>query len=232
MLCRVLRAGASRKMRSLHGDPRIHRLAGLCEVPMELKIAADEKDGVTLLWKQPGVDEGLGDLPWHRDCGLGGHASQCPTAVVSVFLGPNTPEAGDSGFAGLLAKLAPVPDRRRSLGTPRRRAACARRRRHDPLRRWPPGLAACAAADRDEGPLPSCVPLGFTRVGAGITRAGAITTTSCSAMNPARSPTWKKGRRAPLKRRREFLPPSAAEPRVLCPACAFGHTFAPRLDAT
>lgn len=98
VLCRVLRAGKQPTMRSLHGDPRIERLAALCDVPMSLPMGPEDKDGVTLLWKQPGVVEGLGDLPWHRDCGLGGHASMCPTAVVSVFLGPNTPEAGELRF--------------------------------------------------------------------------------------------------------------------------------------
>lgn len=98
VLCRVLRAGSQPKMRSLHADPRIRGLAELCDVPMHLPLSPDDKDGVTVLWKQPGVDEGLGDLPWHRDCGLGGHATMCPTAVVSVFLGPNTPEAGELRF--------------------------------------------------------------------------------------------------------------------------------------
>ena len=98
VLCRVLRAGTQPKMRSLHGDPRLWQLAELCDAPMQLPMGAEDKDGVTLLWKQPGVEEGLGELPWHRDCGLGGHASMCPTAVVSVFLGPNTPEAGELRF--------------------------------------------------------------------------------------------------------------------------------------
>jgi len=98
VVCRVLRAGKKQKMRSLHGDPRLTRIADLCDAPMELKQAPEDKDGVTILWKQPGVVEGLGDLPWHRDCGMGGHASMCPTAVQSIFLGPNTPEAGQIRF--------------------------------------------------------------------------------------------------------------------------------------
>ena len=98
LLCRVLRAGKEPKMRSLHSDPRLRGLAELCDEKMVLKQAAEAKDGVTVLWKQPGVTEGLGDLPWHRDCGMGGHGSMCPTAVLSVFLGPNTPEAGAISF--------------------------------------------------------------------------------------------------------------------------------------
>jgi ectoine hydroxylase-related dioxygenase (phytanoyl-CoA dioxygenase family) len=39
--------------------------------------------------------EGLGDLPWHRDCGMGGHAVMCPILIVSVYLTPATPESGE-----------------------------------------------------------------------------------------------------------------------------------------
>ncbi len=98
VLCRVLRAGRQPAMRALHSDARLRGLVELCDTPMKPMQEAEANDGVTLLWKQPGVEEGLGDLPWHRDCGMGGHASMCPTAVLSVFLGPNTPEAGELRF--------------------------------------------------------------------------------------------------------------------------------------
>jgi ectoine hydroxylase-related dioxygenase (phytanoyl-CoA dioxygenase family) len=98
VLCRVLRAGKEPHMRALHGDPRLRSLAELCDEPMATKMGAEDQDGVTVLWKQPGVEEGLADLPWHRDCGMGGHASMCPTAVLSVFLGPNTAAAGEIRF--------------------------------------------------------------------------------------------------------------------------------------
>ena len=98
VLCRVLRAGKQPKMRSLHGDSRLRGLVDLCDVEMDTKHGPADKDGMAVLWKQPGITEGLGDLPWHRDCGMGGHASMCPTAVLSVFLGPNTPEAGQLRF--------------------------------------------------------------------------------------------------------------------------------------
>ncbi|MBW2291477.1 MAG: phytanoyl-CoA dioxygenase family protein [Deltaproteobacteria bacterium] len=42
--------------------------------------------------------EGLGDLPWHRDCGMGGHALNCPCAVMSIFLWPASKESGDLRF--------------------------------------------------------------------------------------------------------------------------------------
>ena len=65
---------------------------------MTRKLDADDRDAVTVLWKNPGVREGLSDLPWHRDCGMGGHATMCPTMVGSIFLSANTPEAGALRF--------------------------------------------------------------------------------------------------------------------------------------
>jgi ectoine hydroxylase-related dioxygenase (phytanoyl-CoA dioxygenase family) len=77
----------------LPADPRILKVVGLADTPMVPKVA-EELDGVTVLWKNPHMSEGLSDLPWHRDCGMGGHASMCPTIVCSVFLESNTPESG------------------------------------------------------------------------------------------------------------------------------------------
>ena len=63
-------------------------------------MAADpqEVNGVAVIWKRPGVSEGLGDLPWHRDCGLGGHAVQCPCMVSSIYLRPANAATGDLRF--------------------------------------------------------------------------------------------------------------------------------------
>ena len=36
--------------------------------------------------KNPGVTAGLSDLPWHRDCGLGGHGLLCPGLNVGIQL--------------------------------------------------------------------------------------------------------------------------------------------------
>jgi ectoine hydroxylase-related dioxygenase (phytanoyl-CoA dioxygenase family) len=98
VLCRVLRGGTQPVLRALKHDPRIARVVALADEKLVAKQSADEPDGVTVLWKNPGVREGLSDLPWHRDCGMGGHASMCPTLVASVFLEANTPEAGALRF--------------------------------------------------------------------------------------------------------------------------------------
>ena len=50
---------------------------------------------MTVIYKNPGIREGLGDLPWHRDCGMGGHALMCPILIASVYLTPATPETGE-----------------------------------------------------------------------------------------------------------------------------------------
>ena len=37
---------------------------------------------------------GLADLPWHRDCGMGGHSVKCPLLNVGIQLDAATPAAG------------------------------------------------------------------------------------------------------------------------------------------
>ena len=53
-----------------------------------------EGEGVTVIYKHPQMAEGLGDLPWHRDCGMGGHAVMCPLLIASVYLTAASPESG------------------------------------------------------------------------------------------------------------------------------------------
>jgi len=96
-LCRTLQAGSMPQLAGLPSDPRLLALAELAETKM-VPHDPGELDSVSVLWKLPEIDEGLADLPWHRDCGMGGHATMCPTLVFSIFLGPNTPEAGQLRF--------------------------------------------------------------------------------------------------------------------------------------
>ena len=80
-------------LRGLARDPRIAGLAALSHhalVPRE-----EYGDGVGVLIKNPEMTEGLSDLPWHRDCGMGGHASMCPVLIVSIYLAPSRPETGE-----------------------------------------------------------------------------------------------------------------------------------------
>jgi ectoine hydroxylase-related dioxygenase (phytanoyl-CoA dioxygenase family) len=96
LLCRVTRGRSKPHLGSLPDDPRVRALKDLADEP--LVSQQGEGDGMTVIWKQPGVAEGMGDLPWHRDCGMGGHASRCPTLVCSVFLTDSTPETGELVF--------------------------------------------------------------------------------------------------------------------------------------
>ncbi len=92
-LCRVTRAASQPQLGALPRDPRIAALVGLSE--HRLEHGKGEGDGVTIIWKVPGVSEGMGDLPWHRDCGMGGHAVMCPTLICSIYLTDATPETGE-----------------------------------------------------------------------------------------------------------------------------------------
>ena len=59
-----------------------------------LRDAQDRLDGDGVVIKVPGATEGLADLPWHRDCGMGGHPVKCPMLNVGIQLDPATPENG------------------------------------------------------------------------------------------------------------------------------------------
>jgi len=93
VLCRVTRGGSKPRLATLPTDARLLRLKDLAGESLVHKKG--EGDGVTVIYKRPSMTEGLADLPWHRDCGMGGHAVMCPILVVSVFLTEATPETGE-----------------------------------------------------------------------------------------------------------------------------------------
>lgn len=69
---------------SMHLDPRIARIASWHGAP--LRPSPDRLDGYTIVMKNPSIVAGLSDLPWHRDCGMGGHALLCPSLNIGVQL--------------------------------------------------------------------------------------------------------------------------------------------------
>jgi hypothetical protein len=97
ILCRCLIAGTVAPFQTLYEDPRIDRLRKLLPADM-MHPPPEARDGVTVVYKNPLVSEGLSDLPWHRDCGMGGHAIMCPSFVVSIYLYDATPEQGALQF--------------------------------------------------------------------------------------------------------------------------------------
>jgi ectoine hydroxylase-related dioxygenase (phytanoyl-CoA dioxygenase family) len=94
ILCRVTHGGRIPALRALYEDPRLLRLKSLSHHSLVTR-AQDAEDGISLLIKNPGITEGLSDLPWHRDCGMGGHASMCPVLIASLYLWPSRPESGE-----------------------------------------------------------------------------------------------------------------------------------------
>lgn len=54
----------------------------------------DRGNGVFAVLKHPGARGGMTDLPWHIDCGLGGHTLLCPGLHIGVQLTASTPGVG------------------------------------------------------------------------------------------------------------------------------------------
>ena len=95
--CRLLYTSEkSPVIHDLLGDGRLDRL--VAGVGLDVRVATDRLDGYSCVMKPAGVVEGLADLPWHHDCGLGGHSVMCPLINVGVYLDEATPETGQLQF--------------------------------------------------------------------------------------------------------------------------------------
>jgi Phytanoyl-CoA dioxygenase (PhyH) len=82
----------SDRIAGLGSDERFRRIARLGGP--DLRDACDRLDGNGVVIKVPGAGEGLADLPWHRDCGMGGHPVKCPMLNVGIQLDPATAATG------------------------------------------------------------------------------------------------------------------------------------------
>ncbi len=94
VLTRVIEAARQPQLTNLPRDPRLLSIVELCGEPMIAK-GSSGRDSVTALWKRRDVVEGLADLPWHRDCGMGGHATNCPAVVMTICLTDGGPGSGE-----------------------------------------------------------------------------------------------------------------------------------------
>lgn len=94
VLCRVLEAGHEPAFATLALDERLRTVVARSDHELVANARVGD-ESVTILWKRPDIVEGLADLPWHRDCGMGGHASICPRVVATVCLTTGGPEAGE-----------------------------------------------------------------------------------------------------------------------------------------
>src|SRR5262249_58025467 len=89
VLCRLIYLGlVERTIAALSDEPRLRRLAALAGEP--LHPCLDRSDGHSVVLKNADVTEGLSDLPWHRDCGLGGHPVTCPALNIGIQLASAT----------------------------------------------------------------------------------------------------------------------------------------------
>jgi hypothetical protein len=92
----------------LGDDPRLRRIGDLARA--DLRDARDRMDGNGVVIKVPGAETGLADLPWHRDCGMGGHPVKCPLLNVGIQLDPATAAAGQLHMiAGSHLGTSPLP---------------------------------------------------------------------------------------------------------------------------
>ena len=69
---------------ALENDTRVRRLGLLTDAT--LRLAPDRMEGSSVLLKVPGNTSGLSNIPWHQDCGMGGHAILCPSVSVGIQL--------------------------------------------------------------------------------------------------------------------------------------------------
>jgi len=97
VVCRLIYAGlTSAYIGGLADDARMRRLVALSG--FTLQPAPDRQEGDSVVIKNPGIVEGLSDLPWHQDCGLGGHPYTCPAVAIGVQLEDATPASGQLHF--------------------------------------------------------------------------------------------------------------------------------------
>ncbi|HTY34136.1 phytanoyl-CoA dioxygenase family protein [Mycobacterium sp.] len=94
VLCRLVYATLrSPVLAALENDPRVRRLGTL--IDPALRAAPDRMEGSAVLLKAPGNTSGLSNIPWHQDCGMGGHAIMCPAASVGIQLTGSDPSTGN-----------------------------------------------------------------------------------------------------------------------------------------
>ena len=97
VLCRLVYTGlSSPRIARLAEDARLRRIAALSG--FELRPTIDRQEGQGVVIKNPAIVEGLSDLPWHQDCGLGGHPITCPGVAIGIQLEAANAESGQLHF--------------------------------------------------------------------------------------------------------------------------------------
>ena len=95
--CRLIYLGQrSPLVAGLGDDARLVRLGALGGDGLVPEV--DCLDGQSVVIKNPEITAGLSDLPWHRDCGLGGHPVLCPSVGIGIQLDRASAETGQLHF--------------------------------------------------------------------------------------------------------------------------------------
>jgi Phytanoyl-CoA dioxygenase (PhyH) len=85
VLCRLVYTSlGSNRIAGIEDDPRLRDLVAL--TGLDLRPAPDRMEGHSVLLKVPGRLRGLANIPWHVDCGLGGHPLLCPAVAIGIQL--------------------------------------------------------------------------------------------------------------------------------------------------
>lgn len=93
-LCRIIYATQrSAALARLEDDPALTRLGTLLDPG--LRRAPDRMEGSPVLIKVPGPTRGLANIPWHQDCGMGGHGVLCPNLSVGIQLTGSSAATGN-----------------------------------------------------------------------------------------------------------------------------------------
>jgi ectoine hydroxylase-related dioxygenase (phytanoyl-CoA dioxygenase family) len=91
--CRLTYLGLRRdEFSRLANDPRLRDIVTLTEIDM--LPCTDRLDGMSVVIKNPAIVSGLSDLPWHRDCAMGGHFVLCPGLNIGIQLDPADADNG------------------------------------------------------------------------------------------------------------------------------------------
>ena len=94
VVCRLVYASLdSTVLAALEQDPRVGRLGRLLDDAA--RLAPDRMEGASVLLKAPGRTRGLSNIPWHQDCGMGGHSILCPTVAVGIQLTGSSAATGN-----------------------------------------------------------------------------------------------------------------------------------------
>lgn len=94
VLCRLVYTTLrSEALAAFESDPRVRRLGTVLDP--SLRPATDRMEGSSVLLKVPGSTQGLSNIPWHQDCGMGGHSIYCPSAAVGIQLTGSSAATGN-----------------------------------------------------------------------------------------------------------------------------------------